>query len=64
MSRVEVHQNESLERALKRFKRKLQREGVLREYRNRKFYEKPSVKKRRKIKEAAKKTARSRRYMR
>jgi len=61
---VEVHQNESLERALKRFKRKLQREGVLREYRNRKFYEKPSVKKRRKIKEAAKKTARSRRYMR
>jgi small subunit ribosomal protein S21 len=55
MSRIQIHENESLERALKRFKKKLQREGVLRDYRSRKFYEKPSDKKRRKSKEAQKK---------
>jgi len=58
MPRVEVGQNESLEKALKRFKKKLQKEGILKQYRDRKFYEKPSIKRRRKIKEAEKKEAR------
>jgi len=58
MPRVEVRQNESLERALKRFKKKLQREGILKQYKDREFYEKPSTRRRRKIKEAEKKEAR------
>jgi len=58
MPRVEIRQNESLEKALKRFKKKLQREGILKQYKDREFYEKPSTKRRRKIKEAAKKSTR------
>jgi small subunit ribosomal protein S21 len=47
MPRVEVRQDESLERALKRFKRKLEREGVLKDLKAKKHYEKPSEKRRR-----------------
>ena len=48
MSEVEVRRGESFESALRRFKRKIEREGILREIRNRKHYEKPSDKKRKK----------------
>ena len=51
MSEIRVGDNESLENALKRFKRKCQRSGVLAEVRKREHYEKPSV--RRKKKEQA-----------
>jgi small subunit ribosomal protein S21 len=61
MPRVKVHDNESLESALRRFKKKLQRSGVLKQYRNREFYEKPSEKRRRKQKEASKKPFRKKR---
>jgi len=40
---VKVKDNESIDRALKRFKKKFERTGVLRELRSRTFYEKPSV---------------------
>ena len=40
---VNVKENESIDRALKRFKKKFERTGVLRELRRRSFYEKPSV---------------------
>ena len=54
MSEIHVGENESLENALKRFKRKCARAGVLAEVRKREHYEKPSV--RRKLKsEAARK---------
>ncbi|BDD03125.1 30S ribosomal protein S21 [Aureibacter tunicatorum] len=43
---VNVKENESIEKALKRFKKKFERTGVLKELRNRNFYEKPSVAKR------------------
>ncbi|MCK4248163.1 MAG: 30S ribosomal protein S21 [Candidatus Omnitrophica bacterium] len=46
MSKVNVGQNEPLERALRRLKRKLDREGTMRELRERKHYEKPSEKRR------------------
>lgn len=46
MSKIDIGQNEPLERALRRFKRKIEREGILREVRDRKHYEKPSIKKR------------------
>ena len=48
MSEVEVRQGESFESALRRFKKKIEREGILREIKDRKHYEKPSEKKRKK----------------
>lgn len=50
MSRVEIKSNEPLEKALRRFKRKIEREGILKQIRARKHYEKPSERKRRKRK--------------
>ena len=54
MSEIHVGENESLENALKRFKRKCARAGVLAEVRKREHYEKPSVKRKKKS-EAARK---------
>jgi small subunit ribosomal protein S21 len=45
-----VGENESLDKALKRFKKKYERAGILKEYKKRTFYLKPSV--RRKMKTA------------
>ena len=49
MSRVEVIPGESLEKALRRFKKKIEREGVLKQLKARKHYEKPSEKKRKRL---------------
>ena len=54
MSEVRVRENESLESALKRFKRSCAKSGVLAEVRKREHYESPSVKRRKKS-EAARK---------
>ena len=54
MSEVRVRENESLESALKRFKRQCARSGVIQEVRKREHYEKPSVKRKKKA-EAARK---------
>jgi len=40
---VNVKENESIDKALKRFKKKFERTGVLKEIRRRNFYEKPSI---------------------
>lgn len=57
MDKTIVHENESIDDALRRFKRSVSRSGTLQEYRKREFYEKPSVK--RKLKSEA---ARKRRH--
>ena len=57
MSTVKVGENESLESALKRFKRSCARDGVMAELRKREHYEKPSVRRKKKS-EAARKKAR------
>ncbi len=54
MSEIHVRENESLESALKRFKRSCAKSGVLAEVRKREHYESPSVKRRKKS-EAARK---------
>ena len=54
MSEVRIKENESLDSALKRFKRSCAKSGVLAEVRKREHYEKPSVKKKKKS-EAARK---------
>ncbi len=53
-----------LERALKLLKRQLQKDGLLRELKRRRFYEKPSVKLKTKQREAQKRKAKSARQMR
>ncbi|CAK1222555.1 MULTISPECIES: 30S ribosomal protein S21 [Fructobacillus] len=54
MAKVIVRKNESLDDALRRFKRGVSKDGTLQEYRKREFYVKPSVE--RKLKsEAARK---------
>lgn len=47
-----MKKGESVDKALRRLKRKLDREGTLREARVKKYYEKPSVRRARKAKEA------------
>ena len=49
---VPVKNGENIERALKKFKRKFERTGVVRELRARQQYEKRSVKKRLKMEHA------------
>lgn len=46
MIKVPVKEGENIERALKRFKRKFERTGVLKEIRNRQAFTKPSIEKR------------------
>lgn len=55
MSEIRVGNSESLESALKRFKRKCQRAGVIAEVRKREHYEKPSVRRKNKAQAARRK---------
>ena len=55
MSEIRVKENESLDSALRRFKRSCARDGVMSELRKREHYEKPSVKKKKKSEAARKK---------
>lgn len=51
MSEVRLKKGESVDKALRRLKKKLDREGTLREARLRRNHEKPSERRRRKAKE-------------
>lgn len=53
----------NVEKAIKILKRKLQQEGLFREMKQRKFYEKPSVKRKRKEKEAQRRLRKKMRLM-
>jgi len=48
VSQVHVGDNEPLDKALRRLKKKIEREGILKILKTRKHYEKPSEKRRRK----------------
>jgi len=54
MAEIRIKDNESLDSALRRFKRQCAKAGVLAEVRKREHYEKPSVKRKKKS-EAARK---------
>ena len=43
---ISVQDNENIDKALKRFKKKYERSGILKEYKKRTFYTKPSIEKR------------------
>ncbi len=55
MSTVKVGENESLESAIKRFKRKCQKDGIIGDLRKKEAYEKPSIAKKKKSEAARKK---------
>lgn len=46
MPRIEIRKDEPLEKALRKFKMKMRREGLLDEMKKREFYEKPSQRRR------------------
>jgi small subunit ribosomal protein S21 len=49
---VNIKENESLDRALKKFKKKFEKTGVLRELRTRQHFTKPSIKRRKELQKA------------
>ena len=52
MAKVNIRTDEPIDKALKRLKRQLDRDDVMRECRRRRYYQKPSAVKRQKMKEA------------
>ena len=57
MSLVLVEEDEPIDKALRRFKKECQKSGILAELRRREYFEKPSVRRKRKV-EAARRKAR------
>ena len=57
MSEVRVRENESLDSALRRFKRQCAMSGIMSEVRKREHYDKPSVKRKKKAEAAIRKNA-------
>ena len=62
MIEINVRDNESLEKALRRFKKKWERSGVLKDVKRKSFYEKPSVTKRIAKKQTLRRIARHAKY--
>lgn len=58
MSTVVAGDNESFESLLRRFNKRVQQEGILSEIRRREYYEKPSIKRKRKRASKRRKSAR------
>jgi small subunit ribosomal protein S21 len=61
MSEVYLSEGESFERALRRFKKKCERAGILSDLRKHRHYEKPSERRKRKMNAARRKQRRPRR---
>ncbi len=61
MAEIKVGKNETLDSALRRFKKSCQKAGVMAEARKHEVYEKPSVKRKKKSEAARKNMARKRR---
>lgn len=49
MAEVRLGENESIDSALRRFKKKIQKAGILSEVKRRERYEKPSLRRKRKV---------------
>ena len=63
MAVVYVEDGESIDKALKRFKRECEREGILREWKKRAYYEKPAEQRKNKKKAAERKRLKKLRKM-
>jgi len=55
MAKVMARENEPLERMIRRFKKKVDDEGIIKEFRDRQYFKKPSTIKREKKKDAIRK---------
>jgi small subunit ribosomal protein S21 len=55
---VKVRENESIEEALRRFKRECERDGIMQEIKRREYFESPSVKRKKKSAEIKRKLRR------
>jgi small subunit ribosomal protein S21 len=60
LSEVIIHDDENFERALKRFKKKCEKAGILSDLRKHRHYEKPSERRKRKMNAALRKNRRTR----
>lgn len=60
MAEVIISENENFERALRRFKKKCEKAGILSDLRKHRHYEKPSERRKRKLNAARRKQRRSR----
>lgn len=58
MPGVKIRDNESFEQAYRRFKKQVEKAGILSEIRKREFYEKPSVKRKKRLAAAKKRGSR------
>ncbi|MCX5895314.1 MAG: 30S ribosomal protein S21 [Proteobacteria bacterium] len=63
MSGIKVGENEPFENALRRFKKQCEKAGILSELRKRQFFEKPSIKRKKKALAARKRSLKLRRSM-
>ncbi len=64
IAEIRVDEGEPLEKALKRFKRMVEKEGIIREWRKREYYEKPSTIRNRKRKAFERKLLKKQRKIR
>jgi small subunit ribosomal protein S21 len=55
---IKVRENESIEEALRRFKKECERNGIMQEIKRREYYEPPSVRRKKKAMEARRKMRR------
>ncbi len=62
VAKIKVKENEELDHALRRFKKECQRSGIISEIRRHEFYEKPSVKRKKKMLAAQRKQKKRGRY--
>ena len=60
VSEIIIHDDENFERALKRFKKKCEKAGILSDLRKHRHYEKPSERRKRKMNAAIRKNRRTR----
>ncbi len=60
---IRVDDGENLEKAIKRFKRMVEKEGIIREWKKREYYEKPSTIRNRKRKSLERKLAKKARKL-
>lgn len=56
---INIHEGDDLHRALKKFRRKVQRAGIMADIRRKRHYEKPSDARRRKLKASQRRRLRS-----
>ena len=63
MSVIKVKDNESIEQAMKRFKKQCEKAGILSELKRREYYDKPSIRKKKKAAAARKRALKKIRRM-